>query len=207
MKRGMSWRLGALATLALLVTVVVGASAGQSALDRASQSDTLVDGTTDSITNIDPAGSYDYGTFTLQANVFEHLLDFRNGSKLEPSLATKCVSVRERDDVALHAPQGRDLPRWLGVRLDGREVLVRPGDEQEDRETGCRELAVVAPRKPEERDDEREVRRHVPPHFAPVDVALDPCDSGRPNRAVRHVRPGQPPFERASRRSGRGRTC
>lgn len=93
MKRGMSWRLGALATLAVLVTVVVGASAGQSALDRASQSDTLVDGTTDTITNIDPAGAYDYGTATLEANIFEHLLDFRNGSKLEPSLATRCFSV------------------------------------------------------------------------------------------------------------------
>ena len=37
--------------------------------------------------------AYDYGTATLEANVFEHLLDFRNGAKLEPSLATKCFSV------------------------------------------------------------------------------------------------------------------
>ena len=81
------------AILAVLVAVVVGAGIGQSALRGSSASDTLVDGTTDSITNLDPAGTYDFGTFTLDANVFEHLLDFKNGSKLEPSLATKCVPV------------------------------------------------------------------------------------------------------------------
>jgi peptide/nickel transport system substrate-binding protein len=82
-----------MATLALLVVIVAGAGVGQSALGGSSQSDTLVDGTTDSITNIDPAGAYDYGTFTLESNFFEHLLDFRHGAKLEPSLATKCFSV------------------------------------------------------------------------------------------------------------------
>jgi peptide/nickel transport system substrate-binding protein len=91
--RPRGWRLGAVAVLALLVAVVVGAGVGHSALRGSSASDTLVDGTTDSITNLDPAGSYDYGTLTLVANVFEHLLDFKNGLKLEPSLATKCFSV------------------------------------------------------------------------------------------------------------------
>jgi peptide/nickel transport system substrate-binding protein len=89
----MGWRLRGLASLVVLVVVALGAGAGQSALGGTSQSDTLVDGTTDSITNIDPAGNYDYGTFTLDSNVFEHLLDFRHGPKLEPSLATKCFSV------------------------------------------------------------------------------------------------------------------
>jgi peptide/nickel transport system substrate-binding protein len=63
------WRLGAVAVLALLIAVVVGAGVGHSALRGSSASDTL------------------------DANVFEHLMDFRNGSKLEPSLATKCFSV------------------------------------------------------------------------------------------------------------------
>jgi peptide/nickel transport system substrate-binding protein len=92
-RRFRGWRLGALASLMALVVVALGAGAGYSALGGASQSGVLVDGTTDSITNIDPAGAYDYGTFTLESNVFEHLLDFRNGPKLEPSLATKCSSV------------------------------------------------------------------------------------------------------------------
>lgn len=92
-RRPRGWRLGAVAILALLIAVVAGAGVGQSALRGSSQSGTLVDGTTDSITNLDPAGTYDFGTFTLDANIYEHLLDFKNGPKLEPSLATKCFSV------------------------------------------------------------------------------------------------------------------
>ena len=72
--------------------MALGTGAGQSAFSGPSAT-TLVDGTTDTITNIDPAGSYDYGTVTLQFNMFEHLLDFPRGAKLEPSLATKCFPV------------------------------------------------------------------------------------------------------------------
>ena len=90
--RTKGWRIVALSSVVALVVVALGAGAAQSAFSSASAT-TLVDGTTDSITNIDPAGSYDYGTATLQFNVFEHLLDFPHGSKLEPSLATKCFSV------------------------------------------------------------------------------------------------------------------
>ncbi len=91
MKRSMSWRLVAMATLALLVVVVAGAAVGQSALDRAEQSGVLISGTTDSITNIDPAGNYDYGTFSLGINIYEHLYDAKNASKIVPSLATGCA--------------------------------------------------------------------------------------------------------------------
>jgi len=90
--RPVSWRIGALSAMVALIVVVLGTGAAQSAL-RGPSATTLVDGTTDSITNVDPAGNYDYGTFTLDSNLFEHLLDFRHGSKLEPSLATKCFSV------------------------------------------------------------------------------------------------------------------
>jgi len=90
--RRVSLRIGALSSVVALVVIALGAGAGQSALAGPSAT-TLVDGTTDSITNLDPAGSYDYGTQTLMGNVYEHLLDFRNGPKLEPSLATKCFSV------------------------------------------------------------------------------------------------------------------
>jgi len=89
-RRGMSRRLGALAAFVL---VLAAAGAGQSALGGAAQGGTIVNGTTDTVTNIDPAGNYDFGSFTLDINVFEHLLDFRNSAKLEPSLATKCFSV------------------------------------------------------------------------------------------------------------------
>lgn len=92
----MGWRLGVLAALGVLVVAVVGAGVGQSALSGASASSassTLVDGTTDSITNLDPAGTYDYGTFTLDVNVFETLMGFPNGPKLQGELATKCFAV------------------------------------------------------------------------------------------------------------------
>ena len=89
-RRGMSRRLGALAAFVL---VLAAAGAGQSALGGAAQGGTIVNGTTDTVTNVDPAGNYDFGSFTLDINVFEHLLDFKNSAKLQPSLATKCFSV------------------------------------------------------------------------------------------------------------------
>ena len=92
-RRPNRWHIGAVALALLVVAVATGAAVGHSAPSQTSASDTLVDGTTDTITNLDPAGTYDFGTFTLDANVFEHLLDFKNGAKLEPSLATKCFSV------------------------------------------------------------------------------------------------------------------
>jgi peptide/nickel transport system substrate-binding protein len=88
----MRWQLGAFSLL-ILAVVLLGANAGRSALGGSSASSTLIDGSTDSITNIDPAGTYDYGTFTLDYNVFEHLMQYRNGPKLEPELATKCFPV------------------------------------------------------------------------------------------------------------------
>ncbi len=89
-RRQRGWRFGALASLAVLVVVIAGASVGQSALGGADQSGILVAGTTDSVTNIDPAGNYDFGSFTLGVNLLEHLYDARNGSKIVPSLATNC---------------------------------------------------------------------------------------------------------------------
>lgn len=80
-----------MATLALLVVVVAGAGIGQSALDRASQNGVIVSGTTDTVTNLDPAGNYDFGSATIDYNFLEHLYDARNGSKIVPSLATGCA--------------------------------------------------------------------------------------------------------------------
>jgi ABC-type transport system substrate-binding protein len=71
--------------------VIAGAGVGQSALEGSSQSGVLISGTTDSITNIDPAGNYDFGTFSLGANIFEHLYEAKNNAKVVPVLATGCV--------------------------------------------------------------------------------------------------------------------
>ncbi|MDH4177866.1 MAG: ABC transporter substrate-binding protein [Thermoleophilia bacterium] len=87
------WRLGAIASLVTAAAVAVGAGAVQSALGSSSQTAILVAGTTDSITNIDPAGNYDYGSFALGINIVEHLYDAKNSAKIVPSLATGCKPV------------------------------------------------------------------------------------------------------------------
>src|SRR5919204_4515034 len=95
MKRIVRWRVAGLAAFALLVVAAVGAGTGHTArilgADRTSAT-TLIDGTTDTVTNIDPAGNYDFGTFTLDNLVFEHLIELKPGGKLTPGLATNCSS-------------------------------------------------------------------------------------------------------------------
>jgi peptide/nickel transport system substrate-binding protein len=92
-RRRMSGRLSALAAFVVLVVATIGAGAGQSALGGAGQGGVLISGTTDTVTNIDPAGNYDFGSATLGYNLLEHLYDARNGSKIVPSLATNCAPV------------------------------------------------------------------------------------------------------------------
>lgn len=71
--------------LALLVSACGGGGAGGA-------KSALVIGTTDSqVTSIDPAGSYDLPSSTLQYNIFQQLLRIPpGGNKPEPDLAQKC---------------------------------------------------------------------------------------------------------------------
>jgi peptide/nickel transport system substrate-binding protein len=89
------WRLGVLLALLLIALAALGASAGTSAFRGAHQqtaSNTLVDGTTDSVVNIDPAGSYDLGSQAVQYVIFQHLLEAGPGGLTpHPVLATKCA--------------------------------------------------------------------------------------------------------------------
>ena len=128
---GRRWRLGALCGLVALVTAAVGAGVGQSASGGAAAGGTLVAGTTDTVTNLDPAGNYDYGSFTLDYNIYEHLYDARNGAKLEPSLATRCAPVGTVKTWRCTLRRGVTFHDGSGVRLGGREVLVRPRDQDQ----------------------------------------------------------------------------
>lgn len=86
------WRLGALLAALVVVVGVIGVAVGgaaRSGADSASAA-TIVDGTTDSVTNIDPAGEYDYGTATLDLLIHQGLYGYPNGAKLQPVLATGC---------------------------------------------------------------------------------------------------------------------
>jgi peptide/nickel transport system substrate-binding protein len=89
-KKRFSWRAAAaLAALGLVAVAIVAASAW--ARGGHAQATTLIDGTTDSVTNIDPANEYDFGTFTLDLLIFQGLYGYPHGAKLEPVLATGCV--------------------------------------------------------------------------------------------------------------------
>src|SRR5712691_7170073 len=93
MNRKGSWRIAGLAAFVLFAVMTLGAGAGQSArlgANHAAAGGTLIDGTTDSVTNLDPAGEYDYGSFTATLPIFQGLLTSAPGAKIVPALATHC---------------------------------------------------------------------------------------------------------------------
>jgi peptide/nickel transport system substrate-binding protein len=87
-------RLRYLAVLGLagLALAAVGTTAAQSkplAAQKATAS-TILDGTTDTVTVIDPAGNYDYGSGTVDLMIYQHLYELKPGGTPTPSLATGC---------------------------------------------------------------------------------------------------------------------
>jgi peptide/nickel transport system substrate-binding protein len=89
--RRVSWqKAAALSALGLLAAAAIAASAWARS-GHSTASSTLIDGTTDSVTNIDPANEYDYGTFTVDLLLFQGLYGYPHGAKLEPVLATRCA--------------------------------------------------------------------------------------------------------------------
>src|ERR1700756_3693806 len=92
----MSTRLRRLVVLGLagLALAAVAATAAQSKVlsGHRALASTILDGTTDTVTNVDPAGNYDYGSFTVDILIYQHLLDLNAGSTVPaPSLATGCT--------------------------------------------------------------------------------------------------------------------
>lgn len=82
-RRGIALGAGAAAT-ALVLTGCAGGSVSDTALDGISI------GTTDKITSLDPAGSYDNGSFAVQNQVFPFLMNTPVGSPdVKPDIATK----------------------------------------------------------------------------------------------------------------------
>ncbi|MFR9796330.1 ABC transporter substrate-binding protein [Streptomyces sp. MS06] len=80
----------------ILVVVVALAAAGVGAWQllpsKGDQSRTIVVGTTDSITSLDPAGAYDAGSWALFSNVFQSLLTFApGGTEPVPDAAQSCA--------------------------------------------------------------------------------------------------------------------
>jgi peptide/nickel transport system substrate-binding protein len=91
MKRQSKLRLAALLAVVLVALAALGAGAARSALSHKTAGGIIVDGTTDSVTNIDPAGNYDFGSATVDYQIFQHLLEAGPGGLTpHPVLATKC---------------------------------------------------------------------------------------------------------------------
>src|SRR3954451_23043646 len=91
MKGQSKLRLAALLALVLGVLAALGARAARPAADHKTAGGIIVNGTTDSVTNIDPAGNYDFGSGTLDYQIFQHLLEAGpRGLTPHPVLATKC---------------------------------------------------------------------------------------------------------------------
>jgi peptide/nickel transport system substrate-binding protein len=94
MNRNARWRVGLSLAFVLFAVPTLGAGSGLSAREGATYhaaGATLIDGTTDSVVNIDPAGNYDFGSGTVDYQIFQHLLEAGPGSLTpHPVLATKC---------------------------------------------------------------------------------------------------------------------
>src|SRR5438552_7018457 len=77
----------------LLLGVSVAAVAAAAALAASAHGSNkansiIIDGTTGTVVNIDPANEYDYDSFTADLNPFQGLYSRPNGATLKPLLAT-----------------------------------------------------------------------------------------------------------------------
>ncbi|WP_078992582.1 ABC transporter substrate-binding protein [Streptomyces sp. MMG1121] len=76
----------------LLVLAVVGIGGWQLLPSQGNKDKTITVGTTDAVTDLDPAGAYDAGSWALFSNVFQSLLTFESGGVVPvPDAAKSCA--------------------------------------------------------------------------------------------------------------------
>ena len=75
----------------LAVVAAVTAVVATTAYGGAKAKKVIVDGSTGTVVNIDPANEYDYDSFSVDLNIFQGLYGFPHGAKLQPVLATGCT--------------------------------------------------------------------------------------------------------------------
>ncbi|MEO2781764.1 peptide ABC transporter substrate-binding protein, partial [Lacticaseibacillus rhamnosus] len=92
-----AWTALGISLASLLVLSACSSNSGKKAAGGTSTpEDTVVLGTTDRIVTIDPAGSYDNGSFTVENNVYPFLYNFPYGSDVpEPDIAAEKGSFSE----------------------------------------------------------------------------------------------------------------
>lgn len=99
-KRRFRW-LPAVLTVAVGATIVLvaaGCGGGGGTTSTNSSGNTsahIIDGTTGTVVNIDPANEYDYDSFTVDLPIFQGLYGFPNGATLQPVLATGCSHSKD----------------------------------------------------------------------------------------------------------------
>ena len=137
--------VAAVATAAVLVTGAYGGSKANGGI--------IIDGTTGTVVNIDPANEYDYDSFTVDLLMFQGLYGFPHGAKLAPVLATGCSHSKDLKTWTCQLRHGVKFANGDSDDVGRREVLVRPRAEDQGR-PGHLHPALV----PEEHVDERAVQ-------------------------------------------------
>ncbi|MEP6843072.1 MAG: ABC transporter substrate-binding protein [Pseudolysinimonas sp.] len=91
------WRVAAVGSVAALALALTGCASGGGTSDGGS-SKAIVVGTTDKVTFLDPAGSFDNGSQTVQTQVFAQLMNSKQGtSDVEPDIASKAEFTSPTD--------------------------------------------------------------------------------------------------------------
>lgn len=86
-KRRLRWLLAGSAVAVMALAAALAATAYGSGK---ANSKIVIDGTTGTVVNIDPANEYDYDSFTVDLPIYQGLYGFPSGAKLKPVLATGC---------------------------------------------------------------------------------------------------------------------
>jgi len=94
-KRRFRWLLAGSAVAVMAVTAALIAATAYGGSKAAANSKIVIDGTTGSVVNIDPANEYDYDSFTVDLPIFQGLYGFPSGAKLKPLLATGCSHTKD----------------------------------------------------------------------------------------------------------------
>lgn len=89
------WRKGWLSAAIAVAAIAVATVVATNAYGGSKAGNIIVDGTTGTVVNLDPANEYDYDSFTVDLMMYQGLYGFPNGAKLKPVLATGCKHSKD----------------------------------------------------------------------------------------------------------------
>ena len=187
-----------------VVAVAAAAALAASAYGGSKAGGIIIDGTTGTVVNIDPANEYDYDSFTVDLLMYQGLYGFPDGAKLKPVLATGCSHSKNLKTWTCQLRHNVKFSRRCRDDVGRREVLVRPGAGDQGRPGH-----LDAAERPPEHVDAEPVHRHLPPEVAVLDLAVHPVDERRLHRregqVSRRTRSSRTPTSRISSAPARTR--